>query len=104
MKIGSKARGLPSSNFGLWIADFRFADFVGRFCETPSCLAGVWHRRQANATICQILAAIADLARRDLRRLDQRHVRRAYVTIHRSLLALVETRHVARSNLDNSGR
>ncbi len=37
MKIGSKARGLPSSDFGLWIADFRFADFVGRFCETPSC-------------------------------------------------------------------
>ena len=37
MKIGSKARGLPSSDFGLWIADFSFADFVGRFCETPSC-------------------------------------------------------------------
>src|SRR5215468_1199022 len=36
MKIGSKVRGLPSSDFGLWIADFRFADFVGRFCETPS--------------------------------------------------------------------
>jgi hypothetical protein len=52
---------------------------------------------QANATVCQILAAITDLARRDLRRLDERHVRRAYVTIHRSLLGLVETRHIAGS-------
>ena len=36
------------------------------------------------------------------RRLDQCYVRRAYVAIYCSVLALVETGHVAEGNLDNS--
>ena len=72
----------------------RVTDDHGFSRISETCLARVWHRRlQANATVCQILAAIVDLARRDLCRLDQRNVRRAYVTIHRSLPALVEIRH-----------
>jgi len=102
MKIGSKVRGVSILDFGFWIADFRFADLVGRFCETPSRLGGVWHRRlQPNATICQILAAPSALAHSDLRRFDQRDVRRAHVTIYRSFFDLVETGNLPWNHLDN---
>jgi VanZ family protein len=39
MKIGLKTIG-PITICGLSIADFRFADFVGRFCETLPCF--IW--------------------------------------------------------------
>ena len=50
---------------------------------------------QPDATLSQILAAIADLGRCDFHWLDQCHVRRAHVAICCSLLSLVETGHVA---------
>ncbi len=51
----------------------------------------------------QILAALADLARRDLRQLQQRHVGGAHIATRCSRLAVVEAGHVASDNLDNSG-
>src|SRR6516165_2353113 len=102
MKIGSKARGLPSSDFGLWIADFRFAGFVGRFCETPSCLAGIWHKtpykrmRQFVKYWLPLLIWLGVIFVGSTSVMSAEHTS----PIHRSLLALVETRHVAKGNFD----
>ena len=50
---------------------------------------------KTNAIFSQILAAVADVARRDFCRLDRSDVHRAHITIYCSNLALVETGHGA---------
>ena len=50
---------------------------------------------KTNASFPEILAAVADLDRRDLCRIDRSDVRRAHVAISRSDLALVEAGHGA---------
>lgn len=103
---GNRFEGEGSSQFGFRISDcgFQIRRFCRAFLSTPKAFGAGTDVLQANATICQILVAIADLARRDLRRVYQRHVVRAYVAIHRTVLAVVKARHVAESNLDNSRR
>src|SRR5262245_20085647 len=121
MKIGSKARGVvtsvgdivapnvqcPTSNVQHSIQNCDLESFCHRTFTVRCWMFGVSvlilisDGPPLGEIFSQILAAVADLDRRDLRRVDQRHVRRAHVAIHRSLLALVEAGHVAEGNLDN---
>ena len=67
-----------------------------------SVLISDFRRLTLDEIFPQILVATVDLACRDLRRLDQCHVRREYVAIHCSLLDLVETWYLTKDDLDNS--
>ena len=117
MKFGLESSSAPNSldedrfegegtiDFGFWISDcgFQIRRFRRAVSLDPENIRGRHtDALLANETICQILVAITDLAWRDLRRFNQRHVFPAHIPLHRSVLALVETGHVAEYNLDNS--